>query len=97
VALLLLGLGLVCVRVAIAKKLMYPRITLLPSAIFLTVVSGNSLDVTHRWYSLSTATTAVAALMERRTPSRVTVAGFLCGQAAQFGSRHRQLLPSPIA
>ena len=77
--LLLLGLGLAWLGVVIARKLMRPGLALLPSAIFLAGVYKNRLDPTHHWYSLLTATAAIAALMERRTPARIAAAGLFCG------------------
>jgi hypothetical protein len=82
--LLFLGLGLAWLGVVIAKKLMRPSLALLPSAIFLSGVYGRQLDATHHWYSLLTATVAIAVLMERRTPARIATAGFFCGLTACF-------------
>jgi hypothetical protein len=82
--LLLLGLGLAWLGVMIAKKVMRPGLALLPSAIFLAGVYKNRLDPTHHWYSLLTATAAIAALMERRTLVRIATAGFFCGLTACF-------------
>ena len=83
-ALLLLGLGLAWLGVVIAKKVMRPSLALLPSAIFLVGVYQNQLDATHHWYSLLTATAALASLMERRTPARIAAAGFFCALTACF-------------
>lgn len=81
---LLLGLGLVWLGVVIAKRLMRPSLALLPGAIFLTGVYGRQLNTTHHWFSLLTATAAIAVLMERRTLARIATSGFFCGLAACF-------------
>ncbi len=81
---LLLGLGLVWLGVVIAKKLTRPSLALLPSAIFLVGMRGFLCDPTHHWYSLLTATAAIAVLVERRTPARIAAAGFFCGLSACF-------------
>lgn len=81
---LLVGLGLAWLGVIIAKKLVRPSLALLPSAIFIVGVYGRQLDATHHWYSLLTATAAIAVLMERRTAARIATAGFLCGLTACF-------------
>jgi hypothetical protein len=82
--LLLLGLGLAWLGVVIARKLMRPGLALLPSAIFLAGVYKNNFDPTHHWYSLLTATAAIAVLIERRTAARIAAAGFFCGLTAYF-------------
>lgn len=83
-ALLLLGIGLTWLGIVIARKVMRPNLALLPSAIFLVGVYKNLLDATHHWYSLLTATAALAVLMERRTAARIVATGFLCGLTACF-------------
>ena len=83
-SLLLLGLGLAGIMVVIAKKLMRPGLALLPSAIFLAGIYKNDLNPIHHWYSVLMALTALAVLMERRTPARIATAGFFCGLAICF-------------
>jgi hypothetical protein len=83
-ALLLLGIGLAWLGIVIARKVMRRNLALLPSAIFLVGVYKNRLDATHHWYSLLTATAALAVLMERRTAARIVATGFLCGLTACF-------------
>ena len=82
--LLLLGPGLAWIGIIIAKKLMHPSLALLPSAIFLAGMYSRQLDATHHWFSLLTASAAIAVLMERRTPARIATAGFFCGLTACF-------------
>lgn len=81
---LLLGLGLAWLGVVVARKLMRSHLSLLPSAIFLAGLYRSHLDPTHHWYSLLSATGALAVLMERRTPTRILAAGSLCGLTACF-------------
>ncbi len=84
VALLVLGVGLAWIGLVIAQNVMRPSLALLAITIFLVGIYRNLLDPTHHWYSLLTATAAIAALMERRTPARITAAGFLCGLTVCF-------------
>jgi len=84
VALLLVGASLAWLGIVIARKVMRPNLALLPSAIFLAGVYKTQLDATHHWFSLLTATAALAVLMERRTPARIVATGFLCGLTACF-------------
>jgi hypothetical protein len=81
---LLLGMALAGLSVAIARKLMGPRLALLPSAIFLAGIYKNQLYPIHHWYSLLCATAAIASLVERRTLGRIAAAGCFCGLAACF-------------
>ncbi|MGO8818846.1 MAG: hypothetical protein ACLQVG_29730 [Terriglobia bacterium] len=82
--LLLLGVSLTWIALSIAKKLMSPKIAFLSSAILLVGVYKNYLDPTHHWFSLLTAMAAVAVLLDRRTPTRIAVAGFFCGLTVWF-------------
>ncbi len=81
---LLLGFGIVWLGVVISRKLMRPRLALLPSAIFLVSARGFLCDATHHWYSVLAAFAAIAVLLERRTPGRIAIAGMLCGLSACF-------------
>ena len=81
---LLLGFGIVWLGVVISQKLMRPRLALLPSAIFLVSARGFLCDATHHWYSVLAAVAAIAVLLEKRTPSRIAIAGMLCGLSACF-------------
>ena len=81
---LLLGLGLAWIGVVISKKLIGPRLCLLPSAIFLAGVYKNNIDPTHHWFSMLTATAAIAVMLDRQTTARIATAGFLCGLTACF-------------
>jgi hypothetical protein len=81
---LLLGLVLAGLGVVISKKLMRPSLVLLPSAIFLVGVRELLCQPTHHWFSLVTATAAIASLAERRTSGRIAAAGFFCGLTSCF-------------
>lgn len=72
----LLGLSLAWLGVIIAKKVTYANLALLPSAIFLVEFYKGFLEPTHHWYSLLAACGGIAALIERRTPTRIAVAGY---------------------
>jgi len=84
IALLLLGLGLLCLSLVVAKKLMRPSIALLSSAIFLVGVYRTLLDPTHHWYSVLCVAAALALVTERRTLARLAAAGCFCGLATCF-------------
>jgi hypothetical protein len=80
-----LGVGLAWVGVVISRRLMRPELALLPSAIFVAYAARAYLyDPTHHWYSELASMAAVAVLLKDRTPTRIAVAGLLCGLATTF-------------
>jgi hypothetical protein len=81
---LLLGGSLVWLGAEISRKMMRPALALLPSALFLVDVRLYISDPTHHWYSSLAALAGIAVLFERRTPTRVIAAGFVCGLGACF-------------
>ncbi len=81
---LLLGLGLAWLGIVISKTLVRPSLVFLPSAIFLVSARAFLTDPNHHWYSAVAAIAGIAVLIERRTPARILVAGFLCGISACF-------------
>jgi hypothetical protein len=81
---MLLGLGMVSVGVAIARKLMSPALALLPSAAFLVGAREFLCDPVHHWYSMLAGLAAILVLLERRTLPRIAFAGVFCGLSASF-------------
>jgi hypothetical protein len=84
VILMVLGTGLTYLGYFIAQRLRLGRASLLPSVLFLSLVYRERLDATHHWFSVLALMGALAVLVDKRTPRRVTVAGFLCGVATGF-------------
>lgn len=81
---LLLGLGIVSVGIAIARKVVSPALALLPSAAFLVGAREFLVDPVHHWYSMLAALVAIFVLLERRSLSRIAVAGVFCAISASF-------------
>jgi hypothetical protein len=81
---MLLGLGLMGISLAISRRVMHLRVAMLPGALFLVSSFSELLDPVHHFYSLLAAMSAVAVLMERRTITRIAVAGALCGLSSCF-------------
>jgi hypothetical protein len=68
----------------ICEKLLKGPSTFLPGFLFLTLPFSGYLDATHHWYSTLAATAALAAVIDRRTPSRLAGAGALWGLGTWF-------------
>lgn len=84
VMLFVLGLALSWLSVAISRKVMSGWAVFLPGLLFLTCAFFSFLDATHHWYSVLAVMTAVAVVIERRTPPRLAAVGVLCGFASFF-------------
>jgi len=82
--LLLLGLGLMCLSVAIASRLMSGTDVFLPGLLFLTCGYFWYLDGTHHWFSSLCVMAALVVLIENRSPTRLLAAGGFCGLALCF-------------
>ncbi|HEY1803100.1 MAG TPA: hypothetical protein VGG45_01345 [Terracidiphilus sp.] len=81
---ILIGLGMVSIGVAIARRLMSPALALLPSAAFLVGARELLCDPVHHWYSMLAGLLAILVLLECRTPTRIALAGAFCGISASF-------------
>ena len=82
--LLMVGLAFVWLSVLISKRLMSPRLALLPGAALLTIGFGTHLEPTHHWFSGLAVVAAIAVLIDRQTVARIAAAGALCGVALCF-------------
>jgi len=80
----LLGTGLACVVVAIAKRIVDGPLALLPGVLFLAFAFSTEPDPTHHWYATLAAMGALALLIRKRTSWRIAAAGALCGLSACF-------------
>ena len=90
-SLLCLGIGFLWASIVISRRLFSGATVLLPGALFLCLSFHSYLDPTHHWYSNLLIITAVAVLIERRSPKRLALAGGLCGLAAFFSQNHGPL------
>jgi hypothetical protein len=85
-----LGLGValcwVCFR--IAKKIMAPKLALLGTMLFLTLIYTRMLNATHHWFSVLLCMAAIWILMDDRSVLRLSVAGALLGLASFFTQSH---------
>jgi len=84
VALILIGASLAWLSTVISKRLVKGAAVYLPGFLFLSLPFSSFLDATHHWYSLIAITAALAVVIEKRTASRLAVAGIFCGIAACF-------------
>lgn len=82
--LVLIGFTLSWLSISISKWLMVGSNVFLPALLFVTLALGSYLDATHHWYSAVFTTSALAVLMERRSPKRIALAGGLWGFATCF-------------
>ena len=82
--LILLGLGLTWLSLAISRKVLSHWAALLSALLFLIVAFRSGLNATHHWYSTLAAVGGVAAVITKRSPGRMAVAGALCGLALCF-------------
>ncbi|HEV2472328.1 MAG TPA: hypothetical protein VGS41_06670, partial [Chthonomonadales bacterium] len=79
-----LGTSLAALGVSISSKLMKGPSVLLAGILFLAVPFRTTLDGTHHWYSTLAVMAALRAVIERRDPLRLALAGVLCGLATCF-------------
>jgi hypothetical protein len=79
-----LGTALACTSYVISKQILRGSLVYLPSLLFLGAAYTTEPDPTHHWFSTLACMLAVAALMPARTPTRLAVAGALCGVATLF-------------
>ena len=79
-----IGLAFAGLSIQISRKVMSARLALLPGALFLTIPFARFLDGTHHWFSGLAVVAAIAVLIEKRTPARISAAGALCGLALCF-------------
>jgi hypothetical protein len=85
---LLLGVALCWVCFEIARKLMHRSLAILATLLFLTLIYSRLLNATHHWFSVLAIMMAVAILMQRTDPRRLTMAGALLGIASFFTQTH---------
>jgi hypothetical protein len=90
-SLLCLGIGFLWTGIVISRRLFSGATVLLPGALFLCISFHNYLDPTHHWYSNLLIMTAMAVLIERRSPARLALAGGLSGLATVFSQNHGPL------
>jgi hypothetical protein len=84
VTLIVLGLGLTALIMYVSRRVLTGWIAFLPALLFLTFVYWQWLDPSHHWFSTLIVMGAVAVLIERRTLSRLALAGAICGLATFF-------------
>jgi hypothetical protein len=82
--LIALGTGFAWLSVVISRPLMGRVSTFLPGLLFLTLPYSRALDGTHHWFSSLAVMGVLAAVLPKRTPMRLAVAGALCGLALCF-------------
>ena len=83
-----LGLVFLGTSIAISRRLLDGAAAFLPGLMFLVVSIHSYLDPTDHWYSVLLIMIAVAALAETSSPTRLIVAGALCGLATIFTQNH---------
>ncbi len=84
VMLVVLGTSLASTGVLISRRVLDGNLIYLPSALFLGFAFTSEPDPTHHWYSTLAVMAAMAVLMTNRNPSRLALAGALCGVATLF-------------
>ena len=82
--LVVLGTSVAAFAVSISAKLMKGPSVLLPGILFLAMPFRVWLDGSHHWYSTLGVMAALRAVIERRDPLRLALAGVLCGIATCF-------------
>jgi hypothetical protein len=82
--LLVLGMSFLWLSIVISRRLLPASLVFLPGALFLSIPFASRLDGTHHWFSCLAITSALAILIDRRTPVRIFAAGGLCGMALCF-------------
>ena len=73
------GLAYAWFALLIARRTMSLRVAFLPAAAYVVLAFGGHATPTHHWFSVLPAVAAIAVLIEKRTPVRITAAGALCG------------------
>ncbi|HMI50371.1 MAG TPA: hypothetical protein VK525_02590 [Candidatus Saccharimonadales bacterium] len=81
---LALGVLLTWVCFKIAKLVMEKQYALLAACLFLCLIYGKALNGTHHWFSVLAVMSAVAILLNGRSPQRIIFAGMLLGAASFF-------------
>jgi len=82
--LVVVGVVSMWLSVAIASKVMTGPAIFLPGSLFLTLPYASCLDATHHVFNVLAATSALAAVIEKRTIARVAWAGVLLGLGTCF-------------
>ncbi|MBI4165586.1 MAG: hypothetical protein HY508_07625 [Acidobacteria bacterium] len=82
--LLLVGVTITYFVLAISKKVINGWVAYLPALMFPTLAMRTALDGTHHWYSSMFAMAGILAVIERRNPVRIAMAGTLFGLATFF-------------
>lgn len=82
--LVLLGLSLVWLCVFISQKILSGDAAYIPGVVFLLVVFQSDLDATHHWFSVLAVMTALALVVEKRSPKRLAGAAAFCALAGYF-------------
>lgn len=82
--LVVLGTGLAATGFLVARQVLDGKLAYLPSALFLGFAFTSEPDPTHHWYSTLAVMAALAILVTGRTPTRLVIAGALCGVAMLF-------------
>ena len=85
-ALICLGVGFAWTSVVISRKLFTGPSIILPGFLFLAIAFRNApINVgSHHWYSTLAVMTALAVLIDKRSPLRLAFGGALCGVSAWF-------------
>jgi len=85
-ALICLGVGFAWTSVLISRRLFAGASIILPGFLFLAIPFRNAPMNTgsHHWYSTLAVMTALAVLIDKRSPGRLVAAGALCGLSAWF-------------
>jgi hypothetical protein len=80
----LLGVALAWTCLVISKQLVSGALAYLPSLLFLGTGFVTERDPTHHWFSTLACMAGLALVMPKRSPSRLAMAGALCGLATLF-------------
>jgi len=94
IMLLLVGVISARLSIVIATRVMSGPIVFLPGFLFLTLPFTSHLDATHHLYNVLAAVSALAVVIEERTPTRLTWAGVLWGLGTCFA---QSLVLGPVA
>jgi hypothetical protein len=82
--LIVLGTSLASTGVLVSRRVLEGKLVYLPSALFLGFAFTSEADPTHHWFSLLAVMGALAAVIAKRNPLRLALAGVLCGVAMMF-------------